>query len=115
MDGVTLIMEALETGNAPDVGVHAMDPDTFRFQFDEFVNLVAAKLLAAGQPELLEQYMGMPDLYESALADALEESGAATDSELIFAAQSFMETMDPRRATRGEFTVDVDEDVEGFI
>ncbi len=111
MDPITLILEALEHGNAPDVGMQTMIPDDIRNEYGDFTELVAARLESAGGHDLLDRYMGAPDVYGDTLANALVEAGAANDDELIAAAQTFMEMVDLRGARRGRFTVEFgDED-----
>lgn len=110
MDAIDIIMQALDAGTTPDVGVVSMVPDDIRDQYGTLTDMVSAKLLSVGAGTLLEQYMAQPELYDSALVQALEEAGADEDGELIDYAQNFMEMMDTRGAARGEYTADFDED-----
>jgi hypothetical protein len=115
MEPVSLVLSALEAGNAPDVGIEAMSPDDIRNIYDEFLDLVQAKLQGVGATTLLEHYMAQPDLYESALADTLVEAGVNEDAELIASAQTMMNMMDSRGFARGRYTAEIDEDVEGYV
>lgn len=110
MDAIDIIMQALDAGTSPDVGVASMVPDDIRDQYGTLTDMVAARLLAAGAPTLLEQYLAQPELFDSVMVQALQEAGAEEDGELIDYAQNFMEMMDTRGAARGEYTADFDED-----
>jgi hypothetical protein len=112
LDGIALIMEALEAGTTPDVGILSMAPDNIKNSYQELTSAVAARLLGVGAGTLLENYMAQPELWDSTLADTLVAAGAGDDGELISLAQGFMEMMDPRRAVRGRFTVDFEPEDE---
>jgi hypothetical protein len=115
LNPIDLILRALEAGNVPDVGVQAMIPDDYRFAYDDLLSLVAARLESVGAHTMLDAYMGEPSVWEGPLADALAEAGADTDAALIDTAQGFLSIMDTRRAARGGYTVDIDDDLEGYV
>jgi hypothetical protein len=111
MDPISLILQALEAGTSPDVGYQAMIPDEILDRYGSFTDLLGQKFSdsATGQA-ILEQYAAQPDVYEGVLVELLEENGLDTDEEVLNAARDVLELTDVRGATRGEYTVNFDDE-----
>jgi hypothetical protein len=86
-------------------------------QYGDFQDVLQAKLADTPNGQaLVEQYIAQPDLYEGPLVELLEDTGLDHDAELIDAARTLVEISDVRGATRGDHTVEYDdEDLERFV
>jgi hypothetical protein len=117
LDPIPLILQALQAGTTPDVGVQSMSADDVMDQYGGFQDLLQSKLADTPNGQaLVEQYIAQPDLYEGPLVELLEDTGLDHDAELIDAAQTLMELVDVHGATRGDYTVEYDdEDLERFV
>lgn len=106
MDPITLIVAALAAGASS-----ALQDDAKGAVKAAFARLrTLAKNRLAGRQNgefVLEQHETAPEIYEKPLEHELKESGAATDSELVGAAEEFMKLVDARGAAAGKYVVNM--------
>lgn len=106
MDPVTLIVTALAAGAASALQDDAKG--VLKAAFARLRTLVKERL--AGRPGgelVLTQHEQAPDIYEKPLEYELNESGAATDSALVSAAQELMKLLDGPGTAAGKYVVSV--------
>jgi hypothetical protein len=117
MDAIDVIMQALDAATAPDVGTVSMIPDDLQDEYGTLTDMIETRLQTVGAGMLLEQYLDQPSLYDTALAEALEEAGAGEDGALIDYAQNFMRQANTRGYARGDYTADLDDegDLDRFV
>ncbi len=117
MDPIALILQALENSTAPDLGIEAMAAGDVQDESDDFAALLASKFADSVEAQaIIERYVAQPDLYEGVLVDMLRENNIDQDTDVLDAAKTLMETMNPRGAMHGDYTVDYDdEDLEHFV
>lgn len=106
MDPITLIVTALAAGAAS-----ALQDDvkgTVKAAFTRLRTLARNRLAGRSNGEfVLEQHEQTPEIYEKPLEHELKESGAATDPELITAAQELMNLLDAHGAAAGKYVVSI--------
>jgi RIP homotypic interaction motif len=110
MDPITLIVTALAAGVASALQDDAKG--TVKTALARLRTLARHRL--AGRPSgefVLEQHEQTPDVYEKPLEHELKESGAATDPELIGAAQELMNLLDAPGAAVGKYVVSIQNSV----
>jgi flagellar basal body rod protein FlgF len=104
MDPVTLIVTALAAGTAS-----ALQDDTkgvVKVALLRLRALVKKRLAGRSSGEfMLTQHEQAPDVYEKPLEHELKEVGAATDSELVNAAQELMELLDAQGTAAGKYVI----------
>jgi RIP homotypic interaction motif len=106
MDPITLIVAALAAGAASALQDDAKG--AVKAAFTRLRALAKNKLAGRSAGELvLEQHEQKPEIYEKPLEDELRESGAASDPELITAAQELMKLLDARGAAAGQYVVNI--------
>jgi RIP homotypic interaction motif len=110
MDPITLIVTALAAGTSAGA-IEALKDDA-----RDAAKRVYAKLRrlamkrVAGRPDgelALERYESAPKRWETMLAGELTEAGAASDADLIAAAQALMELVDRDGARSGTYNVTI--------
>jgi hypothetical protein len=114
MDPITLILTGLATGAA----LVAKGTLTAASQgaYDTLKARIQHKF--AGYPvaeTVLAQYSQKPKVWEAPLKDALAETGADKDQEIIQAASRFMALANSPQATRGKFNTQITGDIHGFV
>jgi hypothetical protein len=106
MDPVTLILGALAAGAV--AGVSQTATTAVKDAYTGLKNLVARRL--AGRPTAevaLAEHEQDPETWKAPLGKALTEADAATDPQVIEAAERLMALVDPAGATAGKYTVDL--------
>ncbi len=102
MDTVTLVVTALS--RSAGTTATAAVQDAYRV----LRRRVAARF--AGNPSrelILAEHQKKPNTWQAPLAAALTETGAATDPELVEAAQQLLALLDEAGARTGKYTMDV--------
>jgi len=102
VDTVTLVVTALSSSRVATATVAARE--TYRGLRER----VAARF--AGNPSreiVLAEHQKDPEVWRAPLAAALTETGAATDPEVVEAAQQLLDLLDEDGARRGKYSVDV--------
>lgn len=106
MDPVTLIVSALAAGAASALQDDAKE--AVKDAFARLRTLVKDRLAGRqGGEFVLAQHEQAPDIYEKPLEHELEQSGAATDSALVSAAQELMKLLDEQGTAAGKYVVTV--------
>src|ERR1019366_2754843 len=106
LDPVTLILGALAAGAVKGVGETATT--AVKDAYAGLKKLVAGRL--AGRPTAevaLAEHEQDPETWKAPLGKALTEADAATDPQVIEAAEGLMALVDPPRATAGKYAVDL--------
>jgi len=106
MDPVTLIVGALVAGAAGALKDAA--GEAVRSAYSALRDLVRRKF--GGRPAAetaLEQHAAKPDVWEAPLRDALTETGAAEDREIVGAAQRLMALVDPEGTAASKYVVNI--------
>jgi hypothetical protein len=106
MDPVTLILGALAAGAIKGVG--ETTTTAVKDAYAGLKKLVAGRL--AGRPSAvvaLAEHEQDPETWEAPLGKALTEADAATDPQVIEAAERLMALVDPAGASAGKYTVDL--------
>jgi hypothetical protein len=110
MDPVTLIVTALAAG-ASAGAIEALKDDVRDAAKRAYAKLrELAKKRVAGRPDgelALERHERAPQRWESVLAGELTEAGAASDADLVAAANALMELMDGDGARGGKYNVTI--------
>lgn len=114
MEPITLILTALVAGaaiGAPTVGKEMIQ--------DGYQGLKAIIKRKFGDNQAavtaLEQYEAKPEVWKAPLKDALQESGAVEDEEIIQAAQQVMAVANPEQAAQGTYNVQIKGNVYGLV
>jgi hypothetical protein len=106
MDPITLIVTALAAGAAS-----AMQDDAksvVKTAFERLRHLVKKRFASPQNGEfMLEKHAAAPDIWQAPLRQELESSGAASDRELIEAAQALMKLLDPRGTGASKYVVSI--------
>jgi hypothetical protein len=105
VEPVSLIVAALAAGAVKGVGETATA--AVRDAYDRLKRLVSARL--AGTPSaqvVFARHGEEPDAWQAALADALTESGADTERDVINAARRLVELLDEAGRSSGKYVVD---------
>jgi hypothetical protein len=115
IDPIALIVTALAAGaNAGAIEALKDDvKDAVKTAYTKLRGLVNRRI--AGRPDgelALERYETAPLKWESVLTDELIEAGAASDADLIAAAEALMELVDRAGAQTGKYDVTI-KDSEG--
>jgi len=106
LDPVTLILGALAAGAIKGVGETATT--AVKDAYAGLKRLVARRL--AGRPSAvvaLAEHEQDQETWKAPLGKALAEADAATDPQVIEAAERLMALVDPAGATAGKYTVDL--------
>jgi hypothetical protein len=114
MEPITLIMTALATGLA--AGVSAVATETVTDTYRGLKVLIQRKFVGKPEAEIaLAKYEEKPQVWEAPLRDALAETDADKDEEIIQAAQQLMSLLDPEQAAMGRYNVQITGTVQGFV
>jgi hypothetical protein len=107
MDPITLIVTALAAGAAS-----AMQDDAksaVKTAFERLRHLVKKRFASPDNGEfMLEKHASAPDIWQAPLRQELVSSGAASDSELIEAAQRLLELVDPQGTGARKYVVTIE-------
>ncbi len=105
MDPVTLIVTALATGAA--TGVTESASAAVKDAYTRLRALVRKRLADRPDAELvLARHETSPETWQAPLAAVLTEAGAEHDTDLVAAAQAFMNLADNSGGRAGKYTVD---------
>jgi hypothetical protein len=113
MDPLTLIVTALVTGGA--AALQDTATDAVKDAYRGLKGLIQRRF--AGKPEAevaLTQAEKKPEVWQEPLKDALKESRADQDEEIVSAAQKLMGLLDPQQASAGKYNVQIAGNVQGF-
>ena len=106
MDPVTLIVLALAAGAAS--GLKDVASSTVTDAYSSLKALIKKKLTGHADGELaLARYEGAPQTWEAVLRAELITAGAATDGDVIAAAQELMRLVDEAGYRSGKYAVDL--------
>jgi len=106
MDPVTLILGALAAGAVNGVGETATT--AVKEAYAGLKKLVAGRLAGRHSAEVaLAEHEQDPETWKTPLGKALTEANAATDPQVIEAAERLMALVDPVGASAGKYTVDL--------
>jgi hypothetical protein len=106
VDPATLLVTALATGAATGVGETATA--AVKDAYGSLKRLVAFRF--AGHPSyevVLAEHENHPEVWRAPLAQAVTESGAATDPAVVEAAERLMVLLDAAGARAGKYSVDL--------
>lgn len=108
MEPTTLILAALAAGAA----AAAQDTASQAIK-DAYAGLKAlVQKRFAGKPEaemVLTQHEKKPDVWQEPLKDALTETGANKDEEIIRQAQQVMKLVNPQQVSQGKYNIQIGE------
>ena len=110
MDPVTLIITALATGASAGALEALKDDakDTAKRAYAKLRELTRRRVASQPDGELaLERYESAPQKWESVLAGELTEADAASDADLVSAAQALMELVDGSGSRAGKYNVTI--------
>jgi hypothetical protein len=114
MDPVTVIVAALVSGAAA-----ALKDTTGEAVKDAYASLkTLLKRRFAGRPEadiVLEKHQEKPDVWDEPLREALKESGADTDEEIVRAAQRVLTIVHPEQSAQGKYSVQITGAAQGNV
>jgi hypothetical protein len=106
MDPITLIVTALAAGAAS-----AMQDDAksaVKTAFERLRHLVKNRFASPDNGQfMLDKHAAAPDIWQAPLKQELEQSGAASDSDLIEAAQRLMQLVDPQGTQARKYVVSI--------
>ena len=114
MDPITLILTALATG-ATFVAKETVS-EAIKDAYHGLKARIQRKF--AGKPDaelVLAKHEEKPEIWKAPLTDALIETAADQDEEIIKAAQKLMTLVNPQQAAMGKYNVQITGDVQGFI
>jgi hypothetical protein len=104
MDPITLIVAALVAGGSEAVKETASK--AVKDAYDGLKHLIQRRFHGNEAGEVaLAKHAEKPEVWEPALREELENSGAADDAELVRAAQALVEQVNSERVARGEQTI----------
>jgi len=114
MDPITLILTALAAGGtALAKGVLS---EAGKEAYKSLKGLTRRRLTGRREAEMaLAKYEEKPEVWEAPLKDALVETAADRDEEIITAAQQLMAVVNPQQAAMGGYNVQIAGDVQGFV
>ena len=114
MEPITLILTALAAGAA--IGAPTVGKEMIQDGYQGLKTIIKRKF-GDNQAAVtaLEQYEAKPEVWEAPLKDALQESGAGEDKEIIQAAQQVMAVANPEQAAQGTYNVQIKGDVYGLV
>ncbi len=112
MEPISLIVGALTAGAAREVGKSAVK-DTYNGLKQLIINRFIQKKNDTGETAL-EKFESKPEVWEKPLKDALVESEANTDEQIIRAAQKLMGLIEPKQAAMGKFNVQA-KNIQGMV
>jgi hypothetical protein len=114
MDPLTLILTALGAGAAFLAQQAASEAvkDAYRALKTRLQQKFADKPEAT---MALAKYADKPDVWRAPLHEALAETAADQDRELITAAQQLLALVDPRQTAMGKYNVQIAGPVQGFV
>jgi len=113
MDPLTLIVTALVTGAAASLQDTATE--AVKDAYHGLKGMIQRRF--AGKPEAevaLTQAEKKPEVWQEPLKDALKETTADQDEEIIRAAEKLMGLLDPQEAAAGKYNVHIAGNVHGF-
>ena len=114
MDPISLIISALVAGTTA-----AFKDTTGQAVKDAYSGLkTLLKRKFAGKPAAevaLDQHEEKPEVWKEPLRQALTETGAGQDEEVIKAAQGLLEQVDPEGARSGKYNTTIHGNVYGMI
>jgi len=114
MDPITLILAALAAGAV--AGVQATASEAIQDAYQSLKALVQHKFADKPEAELaLAKHAEKPEIWEAPLKDALTQTGADKDKEIIKAAQALMTLVNPQQAAVGKFNVQITGNIQGFV
>jgi hypothetical protein len=106
MDPITLIVTALAAGAAS-----ALQDDAkaaVKTAFERLRHLVKKQFASPETGEfMLQNHAAAPDIWQAGLKQELEKSGAASDQELVDAAQALMQLVDPEGTGARKYAVTI--------
>jgi hypothetical protein len=114
MDPVTLIVTALVTGAT--AGLKDTATDALKDAYAGLKRLLTRKF--AGKPEAetaLEQHEQKPDVWEAPMRDAILQSGADQDDEILRAAQGVLQIVHPEQLAEGKYNVQITGPAQGNV
>jgi hypothetical protein len=114
MDPLTLILTALGTGAAFLAKQAASE--AVKDAYQALKTRLQQKF--ADKPEAtvaLAKYADKPDVWRAPVHEALTETAADQDRELITAAQQLLALVDPQQAAMGKYNVQIAGQVQGFV
>ena len=113
MDPITLIVTALITGAA--AALHETAAEEVKKAYSSLKALVQRRFAGKAAAELaLTKTEQKPDVWREPLKDALSETSADKDEEILKAAQALMVLLRPQQAAQGKFNVQIAGDVKGL-
>ncbi len=115
MEPASLIVGALAAGAAvaaKDVGKSVVK-DSYDGLKQLVVNLFKQKKNDTGEMAV-EKFESKPEVWKGPLEDALAETGADMDENIIKAARQLMELIEPKQAAMGKFNVQA-KNVQGVV
>ncbi len=108
MEPITLILTALATGAAAAAKDTASQ--AVKDGYAGFKALVQRRFAKRPEAEMaLTQYEEKPKVWEAPLKDALAETGADKDQEVLQLAQQLLKLVKPQQAAQGKFNVQIGE------
>jgi hypothetical protein len=113
MDPLTLIVTALVTGATAALKDTATE--AVKDAYHGLKGMIQRRF--AGKPEAemaLTQAEKKPEVWQEPLKDALKETTADQDEEIITAAQKLMGLLDPQQAAAGKYNVQIAGNVQGL-
>jgi hypothetical protein len=114
MEPITLIITALTAGAT--AGAQAVAGEAIKDTYHGLKTLIRRKF--AGKPEAeiaLAKYEEKPQVWEAPLKEALAETDADQDEEIIQAAQKIMTLVSPQQAAMGKYNIQITGNVQGFV
>jgi hypothetical protein len=110
MEPITLILTALAEGAKASAGVAIKDA------YNGLKTLIQRKFSGKPVAEMaLTQHEAKPEVWEAPLKEALTETSADQDPELVTAAQKLMELANPQQAAVGKYNVQITGNVQGVV
>lgn len=106
MDPITLIVTALAAGAASALQDDAKS--AVKTAFERLRHLVKKRFASPDNGQfMLDKHAAAPDIWQAPLKRELEQSGAASDLDLIEAAQRLMQLVDPQGTQSRKYLVNV--------
>jgi hypothetical protein len=113
MDPITLILTALGTGAA--AGGQAIASDAIRDSYIALKALILRKFAGKPKAELaLTEHESDPETWNAPLKKLLVEEHANQDLEIIKAAQTVMQLVQPQQSAMGKYNVQITGNVQGY-
>ncbi len=114
MDPLTLILTALVAGAA--AGTQSTAAEGIKDTYHGLKALIQRKFAGKPDAELaLLKHEEKPEVWKAPLKDALIETAADRDEEIIKEAQKLMALVNPQQAAIGKFNTQITGNVQGFV